>query len=279
MLVESQRDNLEKFSAALHTHVPYQDEPALSSMLKFFEYYRPDAHMIMGDFCDMEGISHWPSSELKPRRLVPELLEAKALIKRIVDSTVDCTTRIYLTGNHEDWLDQACTAQMPQLFDGLPQLGVELTLSKLLDLEGFEYQLYPLNHIVRIGKAGFTHGLYTGGSHAKKHLSVLKTNIYYGHLHDTQSHNETSIDGPMEAHSLGCLAKLDAKFLKGKPNNWVHSFGVFEFFPDGSYTFMCPKIINGKMSYNGIIFDGNKAEKKGKRKDYDDMPVDAVDLY
>ena len=42
--------------------------------------------------------------------------------------------------------------------------------------------------------------------------------------------------------------------MKGKPTNWVHAFGVFEFFRDGSYTFICPRIIDGRMSIMGKVF-------------------------
>ena len=66
-----------------------------------------------------------------------------------------------------------------------------------------------------------------------------------------------SIDGPIEGHSLGCLCRLSAAFMKGRPNNWVHAFGIYEFFRDGTFTFTKPCIFNGRFSYNGQVFDGN----------------------
>lgn len=245
-----------KLVAQPDTHVPYHDPGAMGAFRKFLKYYKPNVHMIMGDYVDCEGISHWPSSDLEPRRLIPEIVAARKLLGQIVEDSPSVSTRIYLAGNHEDWIAQAKGAKLPELFDGLAELFPDLdpNLSNLLGLEDLEYELFPVNHLVRIGKANFTHGIYTGGSHAKKHVDMFKGNIYYGHLHDAQSHNVTSMDGPMEAQSLGCLCRLDAKFLKGKPNNWVHSFGVFEFFPDGTYTGIVPKIIEGRFSFNGKVF-------------------------
>lgn len=246
-----------KISAQPDTHAKFVDKPAFNSYLKFLQYYKPHAHIIMGDFVDCEGLSHWPADDLEPRRIVPEMKVARELLQKLVDVTPQCSTRIYLTGNHEAWIEQAFS-KMPELFDGLAELDIEISLKTLLGLPKFGYDLFPLNEIVQIGKANFTHGLYTGASHAAAHLKKLKCNLYYAHLHDTQETNETSIDGPMEAATFGCLCKLDAKFLKGKPNNWVHGHAVFEFFPDGSYTWFKVRIFNGKTSFNGIVFDGNK---------------------
>lgn len=245
-----------KLSAEPDTHTKFVDPVAFRSYEKFLAYAKPDVHLIMGDFVDCEGLSHWPANDLEPRRIVPEMIEARKILQRIVDATPTCSTRIYLEGNHEKWITTAFT-RMPELFEGLEQLDIDISLKSMLGLSKFGYELIPLNELLQIGKAHFTHGIYTGTHHAKKHLDVFKTSIYYGHLHDRQEHQQTSMEGLMEAASLGCLARLDAKFLKGKPNNWSHAHGWFEFFPDGTYTRFTIPIINGRSSFNGVVFDGN----------------------
>lgn len=246
-----------KVSAQPDTHVKFMDVPAVNCYIKFIEYWKPDVHLILGDFLDCEGISHWPSESLEPRRLVPEIVQGKRLLERIGAAIPNCSSKVYLFGNHEAWIEQAFT-KMPELFDGLAELGIEINLNTLLGLEKLGYDLFPLNHLVQIGKAHFTHGIYTGNGHPKKHIDTFKANIYYGHLHDDYQSNQTSMEGNIEAASLGCLCRLDAKFLKGRPNNWVHTFGNFEFFRDGSYNFYKPKILNGKLAFNGLVFDGNE---------------------
>lgn len=239
------------------THVKFKDAAAVKCYIKFLQWYQPDVHLIFGDFADCEGISHWPSDSLEPRRLIPELVEARTLLKELVAATPKATTRIFLEGNHEDWINQAF-ARMPEFFDGIDQyLGIDLSVKTLLNLDHFQYQLFPVNHLVQIGNAHFTHGIYTAQHHAKKHLEVYKCNIYYGHLHDDQVFNATSIYGNLEAACVGCLCRLDAKFLKGKPNNWRHLIPVWEFFPDGRYVRYFIPITEGKCSFVGQIFDGN----------------------
>lgn len=245
-----------KLLAQGDTHAKFVDRAAFNAYKKFASYYCPDIHLIMGDFVDCEGLSHWPPDDLEPRRIVPEMKIGRALLQETVESTPTCSTRLFLEGNHERWIEQAFT-KMPELFDGLAELDIEINVKTLLGLSSFGYEFFPLNELLQIGGAHFTHGLYTGKHHAAKHLDTFKTNIYYGHLHDTQEHNQTGIDGHVEASCLGCLCRKDAKFLKGKPNNWVHTAPVFEFFPDGSYNHYKPRIFNGRMAFNGMVFDGN----------------------
>lgn len=242
-----------KISAQPDTHAKFVDKAAWACYLEFLRYWQPHGHIIMGDFADCEGLSHWPDESLEPRRIVPEMKLARAMLQEIVDATPSCTTRIFLEGNHENWIMQALN-KMPELFDGLAELDIEINISSLLSLKKFGYDLFPLNEIVQIGDAHFTHGIYCGDNHAKKHLSVFKKNIYYGHLHDDQTYNQTSMDGNVEAATFGCLCRLDAKFLKGRPNNWVHGSAAFEFFPDGSFNWYKLRINNGRMAFNGRVF-------------------------
>lgn len=245
-----------KVSAQPDTHAKFVDRPAFNSYLQFLKYWKPHAHLIMGDFADCEGLSHWEADTLEPRRIVPEMKIARGLLQEITDATPSATTRLFLCGNHEDWINQAFV-KMPELFDGLAELEIDLSVQSLLGLKKFGYEFFPLNELLQIGNAHFTHGIYTGDAHAKKHLSVFKKSIYYGHLHDEQSYNQTSMDGNLEAATFGCLCRLDARFLKGRPNNWVHGHGAFEFFPDGSYNWYKLRINNGLMAFNGQVFDGN----------------------
>lgn len=243
-----------KIIAQPDTHVHNRDHKAVDVFLKFMEWYKPDGHIIMGDFLDAEGISHWPSNSLKPKRFIPEVIEGRELLKKIVNITPSAKLRIFIIGNHCSWLDQALIAKLPELYDGIDELGLMPTIESLLDLEKFGYQTIPLNDLLKVGKAYFTHGLYVGGAHPKKHLDTIKANIYYGHLHDILSTHQPSIHGFIEAASLGCLCRLDAPFMKGKPTNWVHGFGIFEFRRDGSYSFYQVRIFDGVFSFNGKIF-------------------------
>lgn len=235
------------------THIEHVDRLAFACFLDYISWYQPDVFMIGGDFLNASGLSHWGPEDLQPQRIVPELIKGRNALKAISDLTQKASTRIFLEGNHEDWINQAMMG-MPQLFDGLDELGIDLSLNSLLELEKHGYDLHKVNTFVKIGDAHFTHGIYSCDNHAKKHLDKLKANIYYGHLHDGKSWHDTSLSGTVEAMSLFCLCRLDAKFLKGKPNNWGHGFGQFEFFRDGSYSRIAHRIENGRLSVNGRMF-------------------------
>jgi hypothetical protein len=246
-----------KVFAEPDTHVDKHDERVVKASLELASDWQPHVWLNMGDFGDMGPISHWPQDDFEPRRLVPQMKKCREILQRIQDATPSCSTRIFIEGNHEDWLRQALVAKLPELFDGIEELGVDVSVRSLFGLDHFGYEFIPLNHFLKIGHAYFTHGLYTGANHPAKHLKLGK-NIYYGHLHDDSSAVVATLEGPMEAKSLGTWARADAPFLKGKPNNWTHNLSLFEFLRDGTYTLYCPKLINGRLSYNGKIYDGNK---------------------
>lgn len=241
-------------------HVPEHDPAALEAIMRFGEYYKPHGIINIGDFMEMEAVSHWPAKDLRPRRLVPQIQAGRDILQAFNDRLgPQLVFRCFLTGNHEDWLDQYIIAKAPELFDGLPELGIDVSITSLLNLKKYGYTIIPLNEILAIGKhCNFIHGYYTGLYHANKHLNVFKVNIYSGHLHDVQSMTHVSVRGVHEAMSLGCLRDLNAPFLKGRPNNWSHAIGIFEFRKDGGFTRYVPIITRGKFSFGGKLFDGNK---------------------
>lgn len=240
------------------THCPEHDQNAIGVFCQFLEYYKPHGIVNLGDFLEMKSVARWNPSDPSPKRIVPEIKIGISVLSKI-DKALgsQCVYRGFLIGNHEDWLQQYLNEKIPEVLDGLEELGTKLTIDELLGLKKFGYETVPLNEILQIGDANFIHGYYTGKHHAAKHLDVFGVNIYYGHVHDVQSHSGVSVKGLHESMSLGCLRTLQAPFLKGKPNNWSHAFGIFEIRNDGSYTRYVPIMINGRMSFNGKIFSAS----------------------
>jgi hypothetical protein len=237
------------------THTPDHDPDAVNCFMDFLSDYKPHGLINLGDFLEMESVSHFKPKDPRPKRLVPEMKKARHLLHQITDAAgPQCRYKAFLEGNHEFWLQGYLNERIPEVLDGLEELGISLELKELLSLEDLGYYFVPINEILGLGDANFIHGYYTSKHHASKHLSVFKANVYYGHLHDTQGTTEISVRGLYESMSLGCLRSLNASFLNGKPNNWCHSFGIFEFRYDGSYTRYVPIIIDGKFSFNGKVY-------------------------
>jgi|GEM_PF-684964 len=239
------------------THCPEIDVAAINAFCEFLGWYKPHGIINLGDFLENESVSHWPSHSAKAKRLVPEMKVARQILDRI-DSAAgkQCKYKRFLMGNHEDWIEQYLVQRIPEIIDGAEELGIKIDVDSLLGLSKRGYESVPVNDILSLGQANFIHGYYTGTHHASKHLSVFGCNLYYGHVHDVQSHSSVSVKGLHEAMSLGCLRDLNAPFLKGKPSNWVHAFGVFEYRYDGAYTRYVPIMIDGKFSFYGKIFNG-----------------------
>lgn len=235
------------------THFPEYDSDAISTFCNFLKYYKPHGLINLGDFMEMGSVSHWGTNGNKFK---DEAIGARELLKRIGDAAgPQCIFKRFLIGNHESWMTQYFELKTPELGD-LNEIdtGVSLKFEDILGLKDFGYRTVPLNEILNVGDANFIHGYYTSRNHAQTHLNVFGVNIYYGHLHDIQSYSGVSVKGTHEAMSLGCLRTLNAPFMKGKPNNWNHSFGIFEFRSDGTYTRYAPILINGVFSFNGKIF-------------------------
>jgi hypothetical protein len=239
------------------THVPEDDKGAVSAFLQFLKWYRPHGLVILGDFLEMESVSHWDPKSAKPRRLVPDVKAAKALLKKIdLSAGPQCLFRRFIIGNHEVWQDSYLIEKVPEFYDGIEELGVSLRIQDLLGLKDFGFRVIPFNEILQVGELHLIHGIFTNTHHAKKHLDTYGVNLCYGHTHDTQQHIGVNVRSVYEAFSTGCLRTLDAAFLKGRPSNWVHAFGVVEFQKNGHYTKTVPHIINGVLSYGAKVFSG-----------------------
>lgn len=237
------------------THAEHMDPYAVNCALEILNHVNPHIFLLMGDFLNAGGVTHWPSDSLSPQRFVPEILKARELLGCINGLLPRAVDKRMLEGNHEDWIRQFTTAGAnPQFFDGIDQIGYDFSTAAILDLKRYGFEMNPMNQIVRYGSAAFTHGLYVGINHAKKHIDEVKSSIFYGHCHDTKSFSAVSINGPIIAQSLGCLCDLNPKFLRGLLNNWEHAVGEFHIFPDGTFTHAVHKIMGGKAVINGKLF-------------------------
>lgn len=143
--------------------------------------------------------------------------------------------------------------------------GFEMAIRRLKDF-GSWYEEYNLikrgwkfceyGEFFEIGKIVFTHGWFTGGLHAKKHLGLWHKNLIYGHTHEFQVATGTGIDGlPILSASIGTLSKMNLSYLVGKPPvNWINMFAYIDMRDDGTFTPHFVPIVNGRFFENGGEF-------------------------
>lgn len=229
--------------------IPYHNEKAMHAVEWYMGEHKWDYYINIGDFIDVEGISHFNRD--KPRTTWgKELIKEYKIANRVLDTHQSLVRKNnkdakfhYIFGNHEErverWLDEH-----PQLA-GLVEVPIHL---KLLE-RGFTWTRDGhMGKSIQLGKAQFTHGLKIGVSHTVGMAREWGDNIFYGHTHDLQSYTHTTRqkDSTRIAQSLGCLCVYDLPYVAKTPTRWQNAITVFYFHADGTFNHYPIAIVNNE---------------------------------
>lgn len=238
------------------THIPYENPIAIKSIFHLMDDISFDGFIILGDYMDMSPISHWLKHKrktLENKRMLTDYIEGNKLLDEFDKRLPKNCDKRFFYGNHEDWYYQ--------LIEEYPALEGLLEPKTELKLEERGYKIYDkINHIERIGRLSFTHGIYHQQNFVKKHIDELKTNVIFGHLHSPRVRfaaspaREIAIAG----YALGCLSDLAPAYQKNRPNSWVHGFGIVYFYDNGYFDADIKRIVKGKFIFNDRLYNGNK---------------------
>lgn len=238
--------------------VPYHDKKTMKVVEDFMADHTWDYYLNIGDFMDFDSISTHSRGKLRQiegKRVLKDYEIGNQILDRhqgIVRKNNKDAQFILLEGNHE--------YRIERYLEELPQLAGMLEVEKGLNLEerGFEWvRCYEKGQDFQLGKAHFHHGIYTSTHHAKKHVQTWGTNIFYGHLHDTQQYSlsRKGVNDTVVGQSLGCLCEYNQQYMKGRPSNWQQAFAVFYFQPNGYFTYNIIRIFNHKFIANGKLYE------------------------
>ena len=227
-------------------HLGDEDIRALALAFQIIKDEKPDEVILIGDVLEMEAVSRWPKNSPEVKYLKDEFKKGNAFLDKLQSLTKKVT---YIEGNHSLWVRDYINNKCPELF-GL------LDLETGLKLKERKIELIPHGIPYVVGKKIFIHGLYTGKHHAMKHGEIFGKSITYGHLHSYQSATVVSYDRSIRATCIGCLCKLDKKFLKGKPTNWTHGIQINYFFPDGTFSEYFIEFINYRTVWKDKVYNG-----------------------
>lgn|SRR3990167_8627936 len=227
--------------------VPYQDDASLASVEKYMALHRFDELLYLGDFLDFDVISHF--NKEKPRktegaRIIKDYQIANKILDRhqkIIKKNNPNAKFTLLEGNHEERIERYIN-EHPEL-EGMLEVEIGLHLAE----RGFNWvRCWSEGDIYKIGKAYFTHGLYTNQYHAAKMVNAFGTNIFYGHTHDIQFFPKVlrGKNRTLEGGSLGCLCEYDLSYVKGNPTNWQQAFSIMHVLPSGYFNLYITKIFN-----------------------------------
>lgn len=234
--------------ALFDTHIPYHIP--LDPIFNFIEDWKPTKIILGGDMHDWSSVSQWlgdQSRALDGGTVAQNYAELKTILLYPLRKVAPHAEVVYLTGNHEYWLEQAA---------GINPNGRGYWEMK--ENVGFYWiHIIPINvpYIVSENLV-YIHGLYLNKYHSEKTVNAYHTSVFYGHTHDMQSH---TIVSPINSRhfykgqSCGCLCSLNPGYMKNRPNKWVNGFNFVytegKFFWDTQVT-----IVDNKFYANGRLY-------------------------
>lgn len=259
---------VKRFAAIYDSHVGYEtvgghkkplhDPKALSIVMQFLGDFKPHDVILGGDILDCGAIAHHHNKG-KPRktegfRLQRDAEECRTLVIDPIEKILPREgRRIYIEGNHENWLED--------LIDEDPALEGLVGLRTLLRL-GPKWEMVEQGYGIQYHKLYFLHGdTIKGGEHvAKSGVVNYERNVRFGHHHTFQSYTKTS---PIDAEvaktgvAIPCLCSKDVGYMERIPNRWVQGF-LYGWIDEESGVFsdQVAVIIRGKAVINGRVYTG-----------------------
>lgn len=247
-------------------HVPRHDARATETALGLLRDFRPDKVVIIGDFCDLEALSHHPKNRPDITHLSWEYGECNKLLDAFQNAAPSANW-YFVEGNHEHRAIKF--ANNLGILDGFLDVPQNLHITPVADarrhdnLRGivwlpFEDYLgrawiapwgngaFGYLHSAKANKGGMAAGgLYHSAYHANT-IGPISRCLYtvYGHHHTFQMFRSAA---GYEAWCCGFLGDLNEKaFLyNAGPSNWLNGVMVQEI--EGSLCTTTPiTIANGK---------------------------------
>lgn len=209
-------------------HIPEHDEKVLTTVLQKSSRHAFDVVVLLGDVIDCGAVSHWrrhPSL----RRLGQELERVVPVLAWLTQQVKHIPRKIYVTGNHEDWITQYLWDRAVEISD-LPCLSVPALLH--LEELGWEYiankerlaeGLPPL----QLGGMNLLHGHEVKSpslsviNPAKNYCEKLYEPVILGHVHRTSAWPpRTLLSWKPLVYTVGCLQRLTPEYAV--MNRWNH---------------------------------------------------------
>lgn len=202
------------------SHIPYQSEYGISSLLSKLRKLSPKRILLLGDILDCYPFMRYRKDPEKLLSVNIEIDQARKFlgnIRKIVKNG-DIT---YLEGNHEERLNKF-------IWDHAPQLSpLEINIPTILKLEDEGIEYINNKDGILINNIRFLHGNFVRknpGMSALAHMERTNTSIVIGHCHRLSLvyMNYGDIRFGMET---GCLADPSKCEYTIFPN-WMLGFGI-----------------------------------------------------
>jgi|SRR5579862_2378384 len=260
---------VQKWIVLSDLQIPFEDHRSLAAVELFMKDTQASDEpftgwLQIGDLLDLDELSRYHAGEEGSLDDLESSWEAGNRFldrhQRIIRRGCRNARFVLLEGNHDFRAYDAAQKDYNKRFRSHLNYEKQLKLKE----RGIKWvRSWKEGDVFRLGKATFTHGLYTNQYHAKKMVTNFGDCIYYGHTHDVMEMPQTQRgkDKTIVGKSLGCLCDYSQAYLKGRPTNWQQAFAIFYVFPDGFYTEHTIRIFKHRFHAYGKTYDGSKILK------------------
>lgn len=238
-------------------HYPVHHKPAIAAVLDFIKKNKANIKhvVLLGDSMDAQNVSRHSIGKprLRERGGVKKDIEgfANDILTPLENAVAEGTELSYIEGNHEAWMENS-------LLDAQPELEGLLEIPHLLRLKDRGWKWVPQGGHIKVGRIILIHGDQIGsGTHvAKKLVEAMAETAIMGHVHTFSAFTKIShIDAEKKfaGYTLPCLCTTAPHYAKGRPNAFVHGFGIIESHGD-NYNIYVPLIFKGRFSFGGRLY-------------------------
>ena len=224
-------------------HIPFQDNTAIETAIKFGLDYKPNCILLNGDIHDCYSISKYNKD---PRlRDFPDELKSLEQLFQYLRERFPKIEIIFKLGNHEERYEIYMFSRAPDM------VGTSTwEYSELINANKYKIKVVKDKQIIKLGKLPIIHGhefmrgafnpvnpargLFLRGVHT----------ALTGHWHRTSDHAERTLDDKViTTWSQGCLCDLHPQY--SPLNKWNHGFAIVESSED--FRVQNKRIWNGKV--------------------------------
>jgi hypothetical protein len=231
-------------------HIPFEDKAGVVAFKEFAGWFAPDFLFFNGDIVDFYSISRYQKD--REENLQDELDNAAGFFSDMRDILPNAKM-YYKLGNHEDRLNRYLLSNASAL-KGLRALS----LSSLLGLEELNVEVVGEQGVISFGDAVITHGdrvAKRAGMTAHAMIEEFGMSGISGHTHRAGKVSRRYFDRTVTWVEQGCLCDLNPEYARGV-TDWRHGFAVGTLH-DGHTEFDLIPVNNGRIVYEGNLFDGN----------------------
>jgi hypothetical protein len=228
---------------------------AIKAVKKFAFDFGPDILILGGDQLNCGPVSHWHKG--KPRldegfRLKDEYT---LLNEHILHPFYDVERKIWLTGNHEQWIEDYINEH--------PSLEGLLEPKKVLCDLNNNWEYYSQGEIVKIGKLHFTHGdtILGAGKYinpAQQLVNQTRVNIRCGHLHSFFAATDINPIMSSDYHTgivVPGMCSTNPFYVKNRPTRFITGFLYGYIWPDGNFNDYVVILNKNKFVINGVKYE------------------------